>query len=144
MKTPAVVGLDIQRDRFEDDLAERRDAGLTFVIASSAWTREHKWPDDYGQDTYDGRQSGRCTSGDGHGHSRQCHRRPFSAAAASALPRAARWRPAAHLTGRAGKMVPLEDAIEGCEQILHDEFADYPERALYMIGTIDEAAHKER
>jgi F-type H+-transporting ATPase subunit beta len=41
-------------------------------------------------------------------------------------------------------MVPLEDAIEGCEQILHDEFADYPERALYMIGTIDEAAHKER
>jgi uncharacterized spore protein YtfJ len=42
MKTPAVVGLDIQRDRFEDDLAERRDAGLTFVIASGAWTREHK------------------------------------------------------------------------------------------------------
>jgi F-type H+-transporting ATPase subunit beta len=46
-------------------------------------------------------------------------------------------------TGHAGKMVPLEGGIEGCEQILHDKFADYPERALYMIGTIDEAAREE-
>jgi F-type H+-transporting ATPase subunit beta len=42
-------------------------------------------------------------------------------------------------TGLAGKMVELEDAIEGCERILDDEFAPYPERALYMIGRIDEA-----
>jgi F-type H+-transporting ATPase subunit beta len=30
----------------------------------------------------------------------------------------------------------------GCERILNDEFAEYPERALYMIGTIDEAKIK--
>jgi F-type H+-transporting ATPase subunit beta len=44
-------------------------------------------------------------------------------------------------TGHAGKLVTLEDALDGCEQILNDEFADIPESALYMIGTIDEA-HK--
>jgi F-type H+/Na+-transporting ATPase subunit beta len=26
-------------------------------------------------------------------------------------------------TGRAGKLVTLEDALEGCERILNDEFA---------------------
>jgi F-type H+-transporting ATPase subunit beta len=41
-------------------------------------------------------------------------------------------------TGHEGKLVPLDDALEGCERILNDEFADTPERALYMIGTIDE------
>lgn len=43
-------------------------------------------------------------------------------------------------TGLEGRMVNLQDALEGCERILNDEFADYPERSLYMIGTIDEAA----
>ncbi len=42
-------------------------------------------------------------------------------------------------TGMKGRMVNLEEALEGCERILNDEFADYPERSLYMIGTIDEA-----
>lgn len=42
-------------------------------------------------------------------------------------------------TGHKGKMVELEDALLGCEQILNDEFMDYPEKSLYMIGTIDEA-----
>jgi F-type H+-transporting ATPase subunit beta len=42
-------------------------------------------------------------------------------------------------TGNEGKMVSLEDALEGCERILNDEFSDYPERALYMIGKISEA-----
>ena len=42
-------------------------------------------------------------------------------------------------TGTAGKMVSREDTLKGCERILNDEFADYPERALYMIGSIDEA-----
>lgn len=42
-------------------------------------------------------------------------------------------------TGMSGKLVSLEDALDGCERILNDEFADYPERALYMIGAIDEA-----
>lgn len=42
-------------------------------------------------------------------------------------------------TGRAGKMVSLEESLEGCERILNDEFADYPEKALYMIGAVREA-----
>jgi len=42
-------------------------------------------------------------------------------------------------TGLQGKLVSLEDALDGCERILRDEFKDYPERALYMIGKIDEA-----
>jgi F-type H+/Na+-transporting ATPase subunit beta len=41
--------------------------------------------------------------------------------------------------GKAGKMVALQDALDGCERILNDEFADYPESSLYMIGTVDEA-----
>jgi F-type H+-transporting ATPase subunit beta len=42
-------------------------------------------------------------------------------------------------TGHTGKTVDLEDALEGCERILNDDFSDYAEKALYMIGTIDEA-----
>jgi F-type H+-transporting ATPase subunit beta len=42
-------------------------------------------------------------------------------------------------TGLKGKLVSLKDGLDGCERILHDEFKDYPESALYMIGTIDEA-----
>jgi F-type H+-transporting ATPase subunit beta len=41
-------------------------------------------------------------------------------------------------TGLKGKLVSLKDALDGCERILHDEFKDYPESALYMIGAIDE------
>lgn len=42
-------------------------------------------------------------------------------------------------TGLEGKMVGLDDALDGCERILNDEFANYPESKLYMIGTIDDA-----
>jgi len=42
-------------------------------------------------------------------------------------------------TGHKGKLVSLEDALDGCERILNDEFAKYPEQSLYMIGAIDEA-----
>ncbi|MDD3249036.1 MAG: F0F1 ATP synthase subunit beta [Smithellaceae bacterium] len=42
-------------------------------------------------------------------------------------------------TGTAGKMVSREETLNGCERILNDEFAEYPERALYMIGSIEEA-----
>ncbi len=42
-------------------------------------------------------------------------------------------------TGKKGKLVSLSDALDGCERILRDEFKDYPESALYMIGAIDEA-----
>ncbi len=41
--------------------------------------------------------------------------------------------------GKAGKTVDLQDALDGCERILNDEFADYPESSLYMIGNVDEA-----
>jgi F-type H+-transporting ATPase subunit beta len=41
-------------------------------------------------------------------------------------------------TGLTGKLVSLEDALDGCERILRDEFKDDAESALYMIGTIDE------
>ena len=46
-------------------------------------------------------------------------------------------------TGLKGKLVSLKDALDGCERILRDEFKDYPESALYMIGTIDEAKEKQ-
>ncbi|OWK37354.1 F0F1 ATP synthase subunit beta [Fimbriiglobus ruber] len=46
-------------------------------------------------------------------------------------------------TGAAGKLVSLADALDGCERILHDEFKDYPESALYMIGAIGEAKKPE-
>ena len=42
-----------------------------------------------------------------------------------------------HFTGLKGKMVKLEDALDGCERILNDEFSDYPEKSLYMIGDIE-------
>ena len=45
-------------------------------------------------------------------------------------------------TGLEGKLVSLKDALDGCERILRDEFKDYPESALYMIGAIDEAKEK--
>ncbi len=45
-------------------------------------------------------------------------------------------------TGLKGKLVSLEDTLHGCERILLDEFKDYPESALYMIGAIDEAKVK--
>lgn len=46
-------------------------------------------------------------------------------------------------TGIKGKSISLSDALDGCERILHDEFKDYPEGDLYMIGTIDEAIAKK-
>ncbi len=46
-------------------------------------------------------------------------------------------------TGHEGRAVSLEDALDGCERILNDEFFDSPERSLYMIGKIDEAKQNE-
>jgi F-type H+-transporting ATPase subunit beta len=43
-----------------------------------------------------------------------------------------------HFTGYEGRMVDLEDTIDGCERILGDEFSDTPESALYMIGSVEE------
>lgn len=47
-------------------------------------------------------------------------------------------------TGMKGKLVSLDDALDGCERILGDEFKDYPEKSLYMIGAIDEAKMKSK
>ena len=45
-------------------------------------------------------------------------------------------------SGIKGKLVSLKDSLDGCEQILRDEFKDFPESALYMIGSIGEAKDK--
>ncbi|MFO8080588.1 MAG: F0F1 ATP synthase subunit beta [Armatimonadota bacterium] len=42
-------------------------------------------------------------------------------------------------TGHTGRMVTLDQTLEGCERILSGELDEYPESAFYMIGTIDEA-----
>ena len=47
-------------------------------------------------------------------------------------------------TGLDGKLVRLDAALDGCERILLDEFKDYPESSLYMIGEIDEAKAKRK
>jgi len=47
-------------------------------------------------------------------------------------------------SGIKGKLVSLKDALDGCERILRDEFKDYPESKLYMIGAIEEATKKDK
>jgi F-type H+-transporting ATPase subunit beta len=47
-------------------------------------------------------------------------------------------------TGLKGKLVSISDALDGCERILSDEFEDFPESAMYMIGAIDEAIEKAK
>jgi len=42
-------------------------------------------------------------------------------------------------TGQKGRAIDLDSALDGCERILNDEFADYPEKSLYMIGAAEEA-----
>jgi F-type H+-transporting ATPase subunit beta len=41
-------------------------------------------------------------------------------------------------TGKAGKLVRLEETIEGCDRILNDEFAEASEQSLYMLGSLQE------
>ena len=47
-------------------------------------------------------------------------------------------------TGYKGRVVALDDALDGCEQILDDKLAEVPEKALYMIGSIDEATSRAK
>ncbi|MBA3611417.1 MAG: F0F1 ATP synthase subunit beta [Nitrospirales bacterium] len=47
-------------------------------------------------------------------------------------------------SGLKGQLVSRKDALDGCERILQDEFKDYPEHALYMIGEIDQAKKKAK
>ncbi len=44
----------------------------------------------------------------------------------------------AQFTGQLGKPVSLEQTIEGCERILSGELAEVPEKAFYMIGSIED------
>ncbi len=46
-------------------------------------------------------------------------------------------------TGLEGKIVKLEEALDGCDRILHDKFTDYPEQSLYMIGSVDEVTKRQ-
>ena len=45
-------------------------------------------------------------------------------------------------TGYSGKVVDLEDALDGCERILNDEFAERSEGDLYMLGKISDIKSK--
>lgn len=45
-------------------------------------------------------------------------------------------------TGYSGKVVELEDALDGCERILNDEFAERSEGDLYMLGKIGDIKSK--
>ncbi len=47
-------------------------------------------------------------------------------------------------TGNKGRRVSLAESLEGCEKILNDEFASYPEQSLYMIGSIEEAKEEAK
>ncbi len=42
-------------------------------------------------------------------------------------------------TGKEGKLVGLDETIDGCERILDGEFEEIGEKSFYMIGTVDEA-----
>ena len=48
-----------------------------------------------------------------------------------------------HFTGHEGRFVELEETINGCERILNDEFADTPEKELYMIGSLQDVTKKQ-
>ena len=46
-------------------------------------------------------------------------------------------------TGIAGKSVPVEDTIKGCRAILSGEADQWAESSFYMVGTFEDAHHKE-
>ena len=45
-------------------------------------------------------------------------------------------------TGYSGRVVELEDALDGCERILNDEYAERSESDLYMLGKIGDIKSK--
>ncbi|MBQ7725904.1 MAG: F0F1 ATP synthase subunit beta [Clostridia bacterium] len=47
-------------------------------------------------------------------------------------------------TGLEGKLVPLEETVEGFRQIVDGEADDLPEAAFFMVGNIDEAREKAK
>ena len=51
---------------------------------------------------------------------------------------------AENFTNIPGKYVPLEETIEGFEQIANGECDNMPEQAFYMVGNMDEAREKAK
>jgi F-type H+-transporting ATPase subunit beta len=49
-----------------------------------------------------------------------------------------------HFTGKPGRAVDLAQTLDGCERILGGRYDEIHERALYMIGDIDEAAANDK
>ncbi|MDD9330021.1 MAG: F0F1 ATP synthase subunit beta, partial [Bartonella sp.] len=45
-------------------------------------------------------------------------------------------------TGAPGKLVSLEETIEGFKGLCAGDYDDLPEAAFYMVGSIDEAIEK--
>src|SRR2546430_1256484 len=49
---------------------------------------------------------------------------------------------AAQFTGLEGKYVKIEDTVRSFKEIVEGKYDDIPERAFYMVGTIEEALQK--
>ena len=47
-------------------------------------------------------------------------------------------------TDKKGKMVDLEDALEGCRRILDDEFEEFSEGDFYMVGSLDDLKSRKQ
>jgi len=47
-------------------------------------------------------------------------------------------------TGRQGRYVKLEDTVKGFKEIIEGKHDDLPERAFYMVGTIEEAQEQAK
>ena len=47
-------------------------------------------------------------------------------------------------TGEPGRYVKIEDTVGGFKEILEGKHDNLPERAFYMVGTIEEAARKAK
>ena len=47
-------------------------------------------------------------------------------------------------TGSPGKLVSLEDTIQGFQGIVEGKYDDLPEAAFYLVGTIEEAVEKAK
>jgi len=49
-----------------------------------------------------------------------------------------------HFTGQEGRVVSLDDALDGCERILNGEFSGVPESRFYMIGSLSDLAGQKQ
>ncbi len=45
-----------------------------------------------------------------------------------------------HFTGKKGKLVNLEDTLQGCERLLADELKQLPEDAFYLVGPLSDVS----